>query len=468
MPHRHLNVLILAACVSLLCYVMNRRVRTAMMVGDALQLIDTYYVDPVNRDDLLIAAMDGMTATLDEHSEFIRRDEYETFQDNINQEFAGIGIFVEQPTEGEPVRVITPLVGSPALAAGIQPGDEIVQVDGENVSALPLREVSGRLKGPVGSMVNLKVRRQAGEQTLDVQRGRIELESVIGDYRDDDNRWVYRLKDDPSIAYIRLTSFGEKTVDELERVLIDLDNEFSGLVLDLRGNGGGLLHAAVDVSNMFLEAGSIVSTRTRGGIVEDQFDADPGILVALSKPVAILIDENSASASEIVAASLQDNHRAAIVGTRSYGKGTVQNILPLQFGRSALRLTVARYYRPNGENIHRGKDATEEDPWGVQPDEGLEVELDDAALERLARRWREASYPSLASLGVSKPGSQSLSSEVSDPPTDQPLPNSDSQDDPLSEPQSPESALSIDAQLKRAVDHLRQQSAQSSVVPTAA
>jgi carboxyl-terminal processing protease len=133
-----------------------------------------------------------------------------------------------------------------------------------------------------------------------------------------------------------------------------------------------------------------------------------------------------------------------------------------------LRLTVARYYRPNGENIHRGKDATEEDPWGVQPDEGLEVELDDAALERLARRWREASYPSLASLGVSKPGSQSLSSEVSDPPTDQPLPNSDSQDDPLSEPQSPESALSIDAQLKRAVDHLRQQSAQSSVVPTAA
>ncbi|MEM1068999.1 MAG: PDZ domain-containing protein, partial [Planctomycetota bacterium] len=157
MPHRHLNVIILAACFSVACYVMNRRVRTAMMVSDALNLIDAYYVDPVESEDLLVAAMNGMTATLDQHSEYIPRDDYESFQENINQEFAGIGIFVEQPEEGEPVRVITPLVGSPALQAGILPGDNIVQINGEDVSSMLLRDVSGRLKGPIGSVVNLTV-----------------------------------------------------------------------------------------------------------------------------------------------------------------------------------------------------------------------------------------------------------------------------------------------------------------------
>ena len=398
MPPRNLNIIVIAVFVSGLCYFAHRRTKTAMMVGDALELIDAYYVDAVDKDQLLISAMNGMTSTLDDHSEYIPQEDYESFQDNINQEFAGIGIFVEQPEAGKPVRVVTPLVGSPALEAGMLPGDEIVRVDGEDVSAMALQDVSARLKGQIGTKVQLVVQRGDDDLDITVRRGRIELESVIGDYRDQDNRWVYRLRDDPSIAYVRLTSFGEKTVRELEQVLVDLDNDFSGLVLDLRGNGGGLLHAAVDVSNMFMNTGKIVSTRTRGGKIEDRFSAEPGTLVSTNKPIAILIDGNSASASEIVAASLQDNQRAAIVGTRSYGKGTVQNILPLQYGRSALRLTVARYYRPNGKNIHRGKEASEDDEWGVRPDEGLEVELDADTLDQLAQRWREASYPSLANI----------------------------------------------------------------------
>lgn len=422
-----------------------------MMVGDALQMIDAFYVDPVDQDKLLIAAMDGMTSTLDEHSEYIPGEDYESFQDSINQEFAGIGIFVEQSEPGEPVQVVTPLVGSPALEAGMLPGDQIIAVDGVDVSKMDLRDVSAKLKGQVGTTVDLTVRRQEQELQLLVRRNRIKLESVIGDYRDGDNRWVYRLRDEPSIAYLRLTSFGEKTVNELEEVLVELANDYDALVLDVRGNGGGLLHAAVDISNMFLHSGKIVSTRTRGGKIEDRFQADSGTLVDDDKPIAILIDGNSASASEIVAACLQDNDRAVVVGTRSYGKGTVQNILPLQFGRSALRLTVARYYRPNGENIHRIKDATEEDQWGVRPNEGLEVELDEATLEKLAKRWREASYPALALVddAVDEPGSETASDAVGsgDPKLDGADPDT---------ADSVTSGLLIDAQLRRAVEFLRE------------
>jgi carboxyl-terminal processing protease len=211
--------------------------------------------------------------------------------------------------------------------------------------------------------------------------------------------------------------------------------------------------------------------------------------------VAVLIDENSASASEIVAASLQDNGRAAIVGMRSYGKGTVQNILPLQFGRSALRLTVARYYRPNGENIHRLKDATEEDQWGVSPDEGLAVELDDATLEKVAKRWREASYPSLATVGG---GKEAAAQSEPVPVQNVPEPNpesgtgtSDSQvfsetkagetkagetkagetkagETKAGETKAGETGLDIDAQLRRAVEYLRQQSSPQQTAAQAA
>ncbi len=368
-----------------------------MMVGDALELINNFYVDPVDRDDLLTAAMNGMTGMLDDHSSFIPSGAYESFQDSINQEFAGIGIFVEQREPGQPVRVRTPLVRSPALKAGILPNDEIIEVDGEDVSAMSLREVSNRLKGPVGTSVDLVVRRDTGSVSLTVNRATIELESVVGDHRDQDNQWVYRLAQHPEIAYIRLMGFGEKTVAELRKALLDLDNNFGALVLDVRGNSGGLLYAARDVCDMFIDRGRIVSTRVRGGRIEEVYNANSGTLVDNSKPMVILIDGDSASASEIVAACLQDNRRALIAGTRSYGKGTVQNILPLQFGRSALRLTVARYFRPNDKNIHRVRGATEDDDWGVIPDQGLLVEIDRDTRLKIEKLWEQASYPILAS-----------------------------------------------------------------------
>ena len=252
MPARHVNIILMTACLSVLCYVVQRRTKTAMLVGDAIAMIDAYYVDPVDRDELILSAMNGMTQSLDEHSEFIAEQNYQAFQDTIQQEFAGIGIYVEQPEPEEPVRVVTPLVGSPALTAGILPGDRILRVEEEDVSSMSLPEVSKRLKGPVGTEILIGVKRGQEEIDLVVQRARIEIDSVIGDYRDDKNRWVYRVQGEPDIAYLRLTSFGDRTTEELTAAFNSLQNDYQSLILDLRGNGGGLLRTAVDVSNMFL------------------------------------------------------------------------------------------------------------------------------------------------------------------------------------------------------------------------
>ncbi|MBB3207454.1 carboxyl-terminal processing protease [Rhodopirellula rubra] len=392
---RNLTIICITLVVSSACHVLQQRTHTALLVGEALEMIDRYYVEPVDDRELILSALAGMTSQLDQHSEFIPPTDYQAFQDSIQQEFAGIGIYVDQPQTGKPVRVITPLVGSPALAAGVLPGDEILIVDGTSVATLNIREVSERLRGPIGTTVKLTLRRGDKEVETTIVRDRIQMESVIGDHRDENNRWVYRLAENPRVAYVRMTSFGDKTVGELGTVLRDLNNNFDALVLDLRGNGGGLLNAAVEVADMFLDSGKIVSTKTRGGRLESEEVATSGTLVDTDKPMAILIDHDSASASEIVTAALQDHGRAIVGGTRSFGKGTVQNILPLEYGRSALRLTVAKYFRPSDQNIHRGKDDDEDDVWGVTPDEGLAVELDLATLRRLMTLWQEASYPSL-------------------------------------------------------------------------
>lgn len=430
MPPRNFYAILLALLLSEACYLKAQLTRDAAPLADAIRYIDRYYVEEVDKRQLLEAALAGLRDELDPYSQYIPPAAYEQFQDSIQQEFAGIGALVEQPEEDEPARVITPLAGSPALAAGLLPGDEIIAVGAVDTRGKKLSEVVELLRGPIGSVVRVRIRRdakedqEAVERVIEVTRGNIVVESVLGDRRDADNRWIYYLEERPEIAYVRLTSFGERTSEEFRRVLKQLDNRFDGLIIDLRGNAGGLLTSSVEVCDMFLDRGRIVSTRGRGVLQSEAsdgsefedaaWDASAGTLVDDEKPVAVLVDGNSASAAEIVAACLQDHDRAIIVGERSFGKGSVQNIFPLESGRSALKLTTARYYGPSGRNIHRGPDDTEKDPWGVQPDPGFVVPLDEEARKRVMRRWEIATYPRFGD-SIEVPGAETGSLAEVDP-----------------------------------------------------
>jgi carboxyl-terminal processing protease len=243
------------------------------------------------------------------------------------------------------------------------------------------------VRGRVGEPVTLTLLEPGGESARDVtiQRTIITVESVLGDVHDDQGRWNFLINDDPRIGYVRIIKFGDKTAAELAAVLADLKRDgLDGLVLDLRDDAGGALDAAVEVSDLFLPAGRpIVTTRGRDQQVRDRYLSSGGGYTDL--PLAVIVDRNSASASEIVAACLQDYGRAEIVGERSYGKGTVQRLMRVESGRSLLKLTSATYWRPSGKNIHRmpGDDNTKE--WGVSPDEGLQIDVDRDEY----RMWRD-------------------------------------------------------------------------------
>jgi carboxyl-terminal processing protease len=245
-----------------------------------------------------------------------------------------------------------------------------------------------------------------------VTRERIRTRSVLGDTLRPDGQWNYFVDGEPRLGYLRVTAFGEHSQDELAELLAFRDHPIDGLILDLRGNVGGLLDAAVGTSDMFISDGAIVSTRGRQGYEEYTFRATPRTTIFdPAIPLVVLVDRYSASAAEIVAACLQDHQRAVVVGQRTWGKGTVQNVIPLERNSSALKLTTASYWRPNGQNIHRGRGDTEDDDWGVRPDEGFEVVLSDEEYQavyeqRRARdilRGEEATPPDSPTPGVRDP-----------------------------------------------------------------
>ena len=394
MPPRNLLVIFLTALLSVACYQKAQRNRYAAIVAEGMQIIGHNYVKPVDERQLFENAMTGMASGLDPYSSYISPDDFREFEESLEQEFGGVGMVVEYDEETRQLLVLSPLVGTPAFEAGVRAGDVILKIDDTATGDLTLKRAVAVIRGRPGTQVRVTVRHAGSDEPEEVvlKRAIIPVRSILGDARHDDGSWQFYLEAAPRIGYIRITSFGEQTVEDLKRALTTLDPRLlDGLVLDLRNNAGGLLTAAVSTCDLFLDAGLIVSTRGRDAEVRDEYRASPEIAFPQDVPMVLLINNYSASASEIVAACLQDHHRAVIVGERSWGKGTVQNVIRLENGRSALKLTTATYWRPSGRNIHRDQDATEQDDWGVKPDEGMEVELTEEQFEKvvMARRQRD-------------------------------------------------------------------------------
>jgi carboxyl-terminal processing protease len=306
--------------------------------AEVLRQIEENYVEPQDPQELIYGAIKGMVEGLDPHSAFMTKQEHKDLMIETKGSFSGVGI--EITTRDNLITVVSPIEGTPAFRAGIKAGDQIIKIDDEPTTDMTLSDAVKRIRGPQGSAVKLTVRREGSETPLDfsITRDVIPLRSVRH----------HRLT--PEVGYVRISNFQSKTERDLKSALKSLeDEEIEGLILDLRNNPGGLLDQAIKVSDLFLDEGIIVSTKGR--------DPSQNMEISARKndrsrpyPMIVLVNEGSASASEIVAGALQDNKRALILGSKTFGKGSVQTILPLSDG-SGLRLTTARYYTPSGNSI---------------------------------------------------------------------------------------------------------------------
>lgn len=399
MPRRNLYLLCAIAIVSLACYVKadsayrSRYGQMSETFVEALKQIDQNYIEQVEERQLFEAALSGMVARLgDPYSAYEPPREALEFRQQLDQKFGGIGVEVTLDPETKRLTVASPMIGTPAYEAGVLAGDQILAIDGETTDGLDYEEARRRMRGEPGEAVTLSVLHpgQAVPREVKLVRAIINIPSVLGDVRDERGQWTFILAEHPDIGYLRIISFGEQTVSEMEAALANLEKKgVRAVLLDLRHNFGGILRSAVATCDLFVDEGVIVTTRGRDKKQVLEVFRASGKARYQSWPVMVLVDHMTASAAEIVAACLQDHKRAVVVGERTWGKGTVQNVLPLEGGKSALKLTVATYWRPNELNIHRSQAAKDEDEWGVKPDLGFEVKLDTAEQVRSAESRRQ-------------------------------------------------------------------------------
>jgi carboxyl-terminal processing protease len=316
--------------------------RALSLFGDVFERVRIDYVEKPDDGKLIESAINGMLAGLDPHSSYMDAKSFQEMQSQTSGTFGGLGI--EVTMEDGFIKVVAPIDETPAAKAGVMPNDIISHLDDEPVQGLTLDQAVEKMRGPVNSKIKLRIIRKGSDKPVEVSitRDIIRVRSVRSNLNGDD------------VAYVRLTQFSEQTTDGLRRAISDLSGQagdkLKGFILDLRNNPGGLLDQAISVSDAFLERGEIVSTRGRNAEETQRFNARPGDLTK-GKPVIVLVNGGSASASEIVAGALQDHKRATIVGTRSFGKGSVQTIIPLGSSNGALRLTTARYFTPSGRSI---------------------------------------------------------------------------------------------------------------------
>ena len=338
------------------------------LFGDVFQRVQEQYVEEITDKELIESAISGMLQSLDPHSSYLSPESYKDMQVKTKGTFGGLGI--EITMEGGFVKVVSPIDDTPAANAGIQPGDLIVGINGESIKGLSINEAVSRLRGPVKSKITITVvRGQKDPFDVEIIRDVIKIRSVKHEIIN-------------NIGYVRLTTFSNTTTTGMEKSINEIKKElgdkFQGLILDLRNNPGGLLDQSISVTDTFLNQGAIVSTQGRKADDTSRVFAKKGDIIN-GKPLIVLINSGSASASEIVAGALKDHARAIIVGTRSFGKGSVQSIIPLP-GNGAMRLTTARYYTPSGVSIQAK---------GIEPDIKVEAGITELKKEELERGREE-------------------------------------------------------------------------------
>jgi carboxyl-terminal processing protease len=335
----------------------------ARLLAEVLQRVRQDYVESIDDHELMESAIRGMVSALDPHSAFLDPEEYDEIRISTTGAYSGVGI--EVTMQDGVVRVVAPIDGTPAARAGIEAGDTIVSIDDVPVDTAALDDAINRMRGKAGTSVKVSVTREPGPQTLDfvLERSNVQVHSVKKELLE------------PGFGYVRITHFSETTPNDLTRAIADLkaqspQGKLKGLVLDLRNNPGGVLEAAVSVSDAFLNDGAIVSASGRAVESRFEMDATPGDLLD-GGALAVLVNGGSASASEIVAGALKDHGRAMLIGKTTFGKGSVQTVMPLSDGR-AIKLTTSRYYTPSGASIHEK---------GIDPD--IVVDRDQDPVENL-------------------------------------------------------------------------------------
>jgi len=362
--------------------------RQLSLFGDVFERVRADYVEKPDDSKLIESAINGMLAGLDPHSSYMDSKSFRDMQVQTRGEFGGLGI--EVTMEDGLIKVVAPIDDTPAAKAGIMANDIITHLDDEPVQGLTLNQAVDKMRGPENSKINLKIMRKGQDKPIEVSitRARIQVRSVRSRLEGDD------------VGFIRVTQFNEQTTEDLKKAITDLSTQgdkLKGFIVDLRNNPGGLLDEAISVSNAFLEKGEIVSTRGRTAEETQRFNARAGDL-AKNRPVIVLINGGSASASEIVAGALQDHRRATLIGTRSFGKGSVQTIIPLGSSKGALRLTTARYFTPSGRSIQ----AT-----GISPDIEVLQEVPEELKARTDTSGEASLRGHLKAEGDEQTGSQS-------------------------------------------------------------